>query len=195
MESQQRYRPYIVTSLVWIIILGLYVLYDRWPRPETIVIETPAPTSLPTAGQIVVQIVGAVKSPGVYHLATGARVEQAVQAAGGLLDEASETFNQAALLSDGQLIYVPLQDETPPPEASATSRPVESSPTDNGKININTASAEQLETLPGIGPALASRIIAYREAHGPFASLEEIDLVEGIGPACIQKIKDLVVVE
>jgi len=193
MESQKRYQPYIVTSLVWLIILGLYVLYDRWPRPEAIVIETPAPAPTATTGQLIVQIVGAVRTPGVYHLTPGARAEQAVQAAGGLLEDAGVTFNQAAPLSDGQLIYVPRQGETPPAEPTKGSD--ESQPVNGGPVNINTASAEELDTLPGIGPALAGRIIAYREANGPFKSIEELDLVSGIGPASIEKIRDLVILQ
>ncbi len=195
MQPLQRYRPYIVTSLVWIIILGLYVLYDRWPRPEAIVIETPAPTSVPTPRQIVIQIVGAVKTPGVYCLTSGARAEQAVLAAGGLLPEAAMTFNQAALLSDGQLIYVPREGETPPPESSPPQVSAGTAGASSGAVNINTATAEQLEALPCIGPALAQRIIDYRETNGSFRTLEELDLVKGIGPACIEQIKNLVTVE
>jgi len=195
MQTLQRYRPYIITSLVWFIILGIYVMYDRWPRPEVIVIETPVPSAAPTLGNIVVHITGAVVRPGVYQLAPGARVEQAVRAAGGFLPEADNSaINLAAPLSDGQMLRILKTGETPPPnllsERSETNPSIES-----GLLNINQATAEQLEALPGIGPTLAGRIIAYRDTYGPFHSLEEVDLVEGIGQACINKIRDLIIFE
>ncbi|MHB9033807.1 MAG: helix-hairpin-helix domain-containing protein [Anaerolineae bacterium] len=196
MESLLRYRPYIVTSLVWLIILGLYVIYDRWPRAESILIETPVPTTTPTR-EMVVHVTGAVKTPGVYHLSPDARAEEAVTAAGGLSDEAAETFNLAAPLHDGQLVYVPAAGETPPPELNLDTAPIGSDtiPSSDHPVNLNTATAAQLEALPCLGPALAERVIAYREANGPFKSLEDIDLVKGIGSACIEKIRGLVTVQ
>jgi competence protein ComEA len=193
-QSLLRYRPYIVCSLIWIIILGVYVVYDRWPRPETIVFETPAATPVPSPEPIVVHISGAVTNPGVYRLASDARVEQAVQAAGGLAPDAqAEVFNLASRISDGQMIYVPRRGETPP-AAPLFSLPQNegSSPTGSQPVNVNTASQTQLEALPCIGPALAGRIIAYREANGPFRALEDLDLVKGIGSACLADLKDLV---
>jgi len=195
MQTLQRYRPYIITSLVWVIILGVYVMYDRWPRPEAIIIESPAATAVPTPQDIIVHITGAVVKPGVYKLAPGARVMQAVDAAGGLLAEAySDTLNFAAPVSDGQMIYITRLGETPPP-AALPQLPAAGSTANNGLVNINKATASQLESLPCIGPTLAERIITYRDTVGLFKSIEEIDLVKGIGAACIEKIRDLITLE
>jgi competence protein ComEA len=135
-----------------------------------------------------VSIRGAVLSPGVYPLAPGSIVQDALQAAGGVLPQADTShLNLAAPLSDGQEVRVPLQSPTPGPGT-----PVAQLPDNGGKINLNTATRAELESLPGIGPVLAQRIIEYRDAHGPFQSVEELLNVDGIGPSLLEKIRDLV---
>jgi competence protein ComEA len=196
MRSLLRFRGYIITSLVWIIILGLYVAYDRWPRPETIVIETPSPVPSATVGPIVIHVSGAVRNPGVYQLASGARSQQAIEAAGGLLPDANpDGLNLAAYLADGQQVYVPRIGETPPrltasPKGTRTATPGAGIP-----VNLNTASIEQLEALPCFGSILAERIVTYRQANGPFHNLEEIDQIEGIGPSCIEKVRGQLIIQ
>jgi competence protein ComEA len=134
--------------------------------------------SMPSA--ISVHVAGAVRTPGVYILSDGSRVQDAIAAAGGALADADiHRLNLAALLSDGQKIYVPAQDNN---EGSGGP----------GLININTAGLIELETLPNIGPARAQKIIDYRELHGPFSSLEEITKVDTIGPKIFESIKDLI---
>jgi competence protein ComEA len=134
-----------------------------------------------------VSVDGAVAAPGVYQLPPGSIIQDALAAAGGVLPQADTSrLNPAAPLSDGQEVRVPLLPPTPAPGTTPAL------PTENGKINLNTATREELETLPGIGPVLAQRIIDYREAHGPYQSVDDLLNVEGIGPSLLGKIRDLV---
>jgi competence protein ComEA len=152
----------------------------------------------------VVHVSGAVAQPGVYELADGARVRDAVEAAGGFLPQADlQKANLAARVQDGERLQVlslpPTPLPTSPISATAafvpTSEPeqVETS-TPAGPIDINLASLEELDSLPGIGPVLASRIIAYREEHGPFSDPAAIMEVSGIGPAKYADIQNLIAV-
>ncbi len=132
-----------------------------------------------------VSVRGAVVSPGIYTLAPGSILQDALQAAGGVLPQADTSrLNLAAPLSDGQDVRVPLITPTPAPGTP------QATPPGGGKINLNTATLAELDSLPGIGPVLAQRIIDYRETHGPFQSVEELLNVEGIGPALLEKIRD-----
>ncbi len=141
-----------------------------------------------TPGQYTVYVTGAVARPEtLVALPSGSRVQDAIEAAGGATDDADlARVNLGQVLNDGDLVYVPSREgetvETPTPNHPPL-------------IHINTATAEELEQLPGIGPSLASAIVAYREEHGPFRSLEELDNVPGIGPAKLEAMRDLVVVD
>lgn len=140
--------------------------------------------------RIMVDISGAVANPGVYELREGARVCDAVEAAGGLTGEADlDALNQAQLLSDAQKIRVCTREETAQglPNGAADGA-------DDRKININRADAAQLATLSGIGESRARDIIAYREANGAFQSIEDIMKVSGIKEATFNKIKDAIAV-
>ncbi|NLS10176.1 ComEA family DNA-binding protein [Nesterenkonia sp. MY13] len=153
-------------------------------------------------GPILVHVAGGVAEPQVVELDHGARVIEAVEAAGGLTDEAAaEGINLAAEAQDGTLIYVPTSEELESgagaelPHNGAGTAPDADDGTagdDQAAININTADAQELEELPGIGPALAERIITYRQTHGDFGSVEELAAVSGIGPAIIENITDSV---
>ncbi|MBI4882541.1 MAG: ComEA family DNA-binding protein, partial [Actinobacteria bacterium] len=148
-----------------------------------------ASTTSVNAGALIVHVAGAVNAPGVYQLDAGSRVIDAVQIAGGLASTANaDGVNLAALIADGQRVYVPAVGEVPPPivtgdggVAVAASLP----------ININSASAAQLEALPGVGPATAAAIVARREQFGPFASVDALADVRGIGPAKLEAIRPL----
>ena len=153
----------------------------------------------PAAGATaVIHMIGAVKDPGVYALPLGSRVLDAVNRAGGLAkDAAPEAINLAAQIRDGEQIRIPRRGEAPPgplpdPGPSGGTGPPGAAP---GKLNVNTADQAALEELPGIGPALAGRILSFRQANGPFKNLGELDAVSGIGPAMLGNLRDLVVFE
>ena len=160
---------------------------------------TPQPAATPTPASLRVYVTGAVAKSDVYVLEPGSIVKDAIQAAGGLTVEADpERINQALELKDQQQIHVPRKDEAnpPPPIQGGQDSTVDNSnhtePTGTSLININTATPEQLDTLPGIGPAIAQRIIDYRENIGAFASIEEITQVSGIGESTFAKIRALI---
>jgi competence protein ComEA len=149
------------------------------------------------ATEVVVHVAGAVRSPGVQHLPVGSRVIDAVEAAGGALPDADlPRINLAAPLVDGQQVYVPKPGEQPPIAAgggaATSSGPPGSVP--GQLVNLNTATAEQLDTLPGVGPTTAAAIIAYRDQNGPFTSVDQLLDVRGIGEAKLEQLRDLVTV-
>jgi competence protein ComEA len=160
-----------------------------------------AETTTTEAPRIWVQVAGAVHVPGVYHLAAGSRVFEAVAAAGDFTDDADQqAVAQAALLSDGCRVYVPKVGETadgPVVTPGQSSAGITGGSTGGGSpgglVSLNSATAEQLDALPGIGPSLAQQIIAYREAQGPFTSVDQLTDVPGIGPAKLEQLRPLVV--
>ncbi|NMC35739.1 competence protein ComEA [Candidatus Beckwithbacteria bacterium] len=141
---------------------------------------------------IFIDISGAVMRPGLYQLPEGSRVGDAIASSGGILDEASVSWvqrelNLAQILSDGQKLYIPFEGE------NEASDPQVQGQSTSSKININTASAEQLESLPKIGPKTAQAIVTFREEHGNFANPEELVLVPGIGEKTFENLKDLII--
>ena len=155
------------------------------------------------SGQIVVDVDGAVAHPGLYKLPPDSRVQAALAAAGGLSPQADvHRINRAAKLHDGQKLYVLSQGESTPPLAASSGQGCEgqactsaegglsgSDPEGQGLVNINTANATQLTQLPGVGPAIAQKIIDYRTANGPFTSVDDLTKVPGIGAAKLAQIK------
>lgn len=155
------------------------------------------------SGQIVVDVDGAVAHPGLYKLPPDSRVQAALVAAGGLSPQAdAHRINRAAKLHDGQKLYVLSQGESTPPLAASSGQGCEgqgctgaeggvagSDPEGQGLVNINTANATQLTQLPGVGPAIAQKIIDYRTANGPFTSVDDLTKVPGIGAAKLAQIK------
>lgn len=145
------------------------------------------------SGKVTVYVCGAVFAPGVYELAEGSRVCDAVSEAGGVREDASEaSVNQARLLVDGEQIYIPTEEEADQ-GAFVSATPVsetKDSMHTYGKVNLNTAAREELMTLNGIGAARADEIILYREKNGPFRSIEELMLVDGIKEGIFEKLKD-----
>ncbi len=145
----------------------------------------PLRSSAATAPQLVVDVAGAVRRPGLYHLATGTRIADAVAIAGGATAKADTTLvNLAAPLADGEQVLVPARG------AAAVS---DGSPSPAAPLDLNTASAEQLDALPGVGPATAQKIVDYRQQHGPFRSVDELEGVPGIGPSKLAQLKGLVI--
>lgn len=140
---------------------------------------------------IFVYICGSVVSPGVYELSDGARVYEAIEHAGGFKEEAAqEAINQAEKVTDGQQIYIPTKEEVEAGETEVSKQWVGGDSSLSGKVNINTASKDELMTLSGIGDSRAESIIAYRESNGPFQSVEELMNVEGIKEGVFNKIRD-----
>lgn len=155
------------------------------------------------ASSVFVHVVGAVRRPGLYEVGADARIADAVAAAGGLLGNAAErALNLARLVTDGEQIVVPTQDEleaglAPAAESgpsAAAAGAVGGAQLQIVKVNVNTADASLLDTLPGVGPSTAQKIVAEREANGLFASVEDLGRVSGLGPKRIEALKDLVVV-
>ena len=140
--------------------------------------------------EIVVDLKGAIKHPGIYHLATGARLYQAIEMAGGTLEKADiRQINGAQILQDGEAVYIPsIGENNENPDNGVGSLNPNSSGT-NKKININKASEEELQNLTGIGPSKAKAIVQYREEHGAFKSVDDLKNVTGIGDKTLEKIK------
>ncbi|HEY7036736.1 MAG TPA: ComEA family DNA-binding protein [Thermomicrobiales bacterium] len=165
-------------------------LWDDRSAPP-IVIDDPRPNA-----EIVVSVEGAVATPGVYHLPGDARVESALAAAGGAAPDADlSRINPAARLHDEERLIVPAlvdgdRTSSEPVSSAAANGPAPAA----AQVNINTATAEMLDTLPGIGPVLAVRIVTYRETHGPFRSVDELAAVDGISLAMVDEIRSLVTV-
>jgi competence protein ComEA len=205
-----RYRGAIYVILLILTVAGVYALYVRAPRAEPIEIVqvTPSPVTTVTAlasqeRRIMVHVVGQVQRPGVYELSGDARVVDAVRAAGGLTAMADpEAINLADRVSDGLQVRVPALGAEPLPSltpyAGLAAQRSGSGLQVGGTgvlLNINTASAVELEALPGIGPALAERIVVYRTEHGPFGAIEDIMDVSGIGESIFGQISAQITVE
>jgi competence protein ComEA len=164
--------------LIGLLAAGLILLINGPRRGQAVELMPPPESELVT-----VHVSGGVQAPGVYELARGSRAEDAVEAAGGPVDDADlERINLARVLQDGQQLYVPLIGEG---DVEAVSFP----------ININIASVEQLGLLPGIGEVTAQAIVDYRDSEGPFDRIEDIQDVPGIGPNTFDNIKELISVE
>ena len=163
------------------------------PAPEaSLPRASDAPTSssvASTAPVVVVQAAGAVARPGLYRLPPGARVDDLVTAAGGLAADAdADRINLAAPLVDGQKVYVPRVGEPIPSDAA----PSGTSASSSQPIDLNTATAAQLDALPGVGPSTAQAIVDYRTQHGRFRSVDDLLDVRGIGAAKLEQIRPLV---
>ncbi|WP_322802297.1 ComEA family DNA-binding protein [Thermoflexus sp.] len=160
----------------------------RRPAPAPIQIvppPTPAPTLTPTPKWIQVYLTGAVRAPGVYTVPQGVRIWTLLEQAGGAQADADlEALNLAAPVADGMHLHVPRRGEPP----SAT-------PTPSARLNLNTASVEALEQLPGIGPRTAQAIVDHRLKHGPFRRLEDLLAIPGIGPATLERIRPWVTID
>lgn len=194
-----RYRPYLLMLFLFVIVLAGTIYLLRRPEPSAMVITTPTPKPTPTVASLVVDVRGAVNKPGVYTLPAGSRVQDALALAGDVLANAdTRVLNPARKLNDGEQIYVPVQGEAtpiPPTSSRSTTSRTPTPAVPAGKININTATLAELDTLPGIGATIAQRIIDYRTQNGNFQKIDDLKKVRGIGDALFAQIKDLITVE
>jgi len=148
----------------------------------------PPPLTLDVAAvDITIDVQGAVNRPGVYKLTIGSRVVDAIKAAGGVTKAGDPSdLNQARIIADGEQIYVYAKSST---SGTTTKSTVKVKPKSSGFVLVNRASAKEFEALDGIGPVLASRIVSYRKANGPFATIEDLLKVPGIGNGTLSKFK------
>lgn len=208
-EWLERQRGYVILFLISLVSVPLLVFVLRRPTPGLVEVLPPpavAATARPTTARLTVYVSGAVMRPDVYTLPAESRVADAVDAAGGFAGDSLEGgINLAQRITDGQQIHVPRQGEAPAtPVATPVTEAIRGQPVSaqsaalapSGQlININTASASQLEALPGIGPVLARRIVEYRETRGRFESPEELVQVDGIGDVRFGKIQGLITID
>jgi competence protein ComEA len=183
----------LISFLCGVLTAGVILLIALPPRGQAVPLE-PAPTTPP----LTIYITGGINQPGVYTLPPDSRLKDAVQAASGASPSADmSAVNLAALLHDGEHLAIPLLGPPTPTDAvgkssgspNATPSPAYSA---EKPLNINSASQAELENLPGLGPTRASAIVAYRDAHGPFARIEDIQNVPGIGPTTFEHLKTLI---
>ena len=181
-------RQAIVVALALAVVV---LLAARWAGGGTgggVPAAEPVPvrTAAPSRPKLVVDVTGAVRRPGLYRFPDGARVADALQRAGGATPKANlPAINLAAPLVDGQQVLVPRRE---PVGAS----PAATGAAATGPVSLSSATLEQLDSLPGIGPVTAQKIIDYRTAHGAFRSVEDLDAVPGIGSGRIEQLKGLV---
>jgi competence protein ComEA len=160
--------------------------------PPTLPPPAFATTTAPPA-RVVVDVVGAVRRPGLYRLEQGARVADAVARAGGSTRKADLSLvNLAALVSDGEQVVVPRRGAAPSGAGAAAGGASGIAGIPTGPVHLNSATLEQLDALPGVGPVTAQKILDYRQKHGAFTSVDELDAVSGIGPARLDQLRDLV---
>ena len=185
-------RRVLVAALVLVFALavgGRLLLHSdvrtRVPPP----VRVAADARKTQVSRLYVDVVGAVRRPGLYRLPQGSRVASAVARAGGATAAAQlELVNLAAPLADGEQVVVPQRGAA----AVAAGGAGAAGPTPAGPVHLNTATLEQLDALPGIGAVTAQKILNYRREHGAFGSVDELDAVPGIGPARLEQLRDLV---
>jgi len=206
MNGLKGLRGYIGLSLVWVAVLGAAIFFVRRPSSEPIEILPPptvaptvAPSATPTPGPLRIDVAGAVASPGIYTLPRGSLVADAVAAAGGAASDADlDRINKAMPLQDSMQVFVPRVAQpiptviNPPASAAPATAPGRSGQAAvlDKPVNLNTATLDELDTLPGVGPATARLIVEGR----PYGAVEDLLRVKGIGPATFDKLKDLVTV-
>jgi competence protein ComEA len=182
-----RFQRWAVVALVLLLCAGAGIAYKH-SRPGPVNVSSGGAAAATRERFLTVHVAGAVANPGLYKLGEGTRVADALARAGGPTpDAALDDMNLAGKLQDGQKVMVPRT----PAQQTMGATPA-ALPSGHGLINVNTATAEQLDSLPGVGPSLAQKIILYRTKNGPFSSLDDLDNVGGIGPAKLDSLKDSV---
>jgi competence protein ComEA len=192
--SRRRALAYACALLVLLVVAGRFLVVGgktarepaQAPGGSLEVSVEPAPER-----RLVVHVVGAVLRPGLYRVKEGSRVDDAIRRAGGPKPKAAlELVNLAAPVADGQQVVVPARGAAGP--AAGPGSVEAGGPSPGARVRLNSATLEDLDALPGIGPVTAQKIIDYRTEHGAFSSVEELDAVPGIGPARLAQLKELV---
>lgn len=186
-----RIQGVLIGGLVAVLLASLtFVLLDRRAPPDIAIQADAFP-------DIVVEVSGAVATPGVYELPGASRLQQAIDRAGGLSPDADvSSLNLAGRIGDGEKIVIPsLGMEAPVPVKESGTPGSGASSAIGSRIDLNTASAADLDTLPGVGPVIAERIIDYRETNGSFSSVDELAEIDGISPAMVDELRPLVTVD
>lgn len=201
LELRARETIALAVLAVAVIAGATFAFVRARPKPEPAAVAPPvavlasASASASAPASLIVHVAGAVTRPGIYTLAAGSRVADALTAAGGATPGADvNAINLARPLADGERVWIPRKGETPPPDPGGGGGSGGGGGATGGKVNINTASATELETLPGIGPALAERIVEYRNQHGPFRTVRDLMKVTGIGEKKFAALEDYVTV-
>jgi competence protein ComEA len=186
---QRRIGALVLLCLVALVLGWRHLGAHAAAAPLVVAPITPRATSVrATARLLVVDVAGAVRRPGLYRLSQGARVADAITRAGGLTQRAERTaVNLAAPIADGEQVLVATRGS--PAGGTTGSDPGATA----GPVSLSSATAEQLDTLPGVGPVTAQKIVDYRQAHGPFSSVDGLDAIPGIGPAKLAELRPLVV--
>jgi competence protein ComEA len=181
----RNFKSYLAGFLAGLLSTGLLLIFISGPRGQPIQLQPP-----PTSGPILVYVSGAVAHPGVYEMPADAVIQHAIETAGGPIEGAVlDIINLAAQLKSGQQIYVPHEND----QSDTTSVIIPDAILATGElININAATAPELESLPGIGPSIALKIVEFRESNGPFLEIDDLLQVSGIGPAKLEQIRDLI---
>jgi competence protein ComEA len=182
----------VCAALVVLALLGQRLAHaGAASEPEVAAVPLERVAEAPARSLLVVHVVGEVRRPGLYRLRDGARIADAVHRAGGALRDADlAAVNLAAPLVDGVQILVPARAVAPSGSPAGSGGGATGAAT--GAVSLSSATLEELDQLPGVGPVTAQKIVDYRTEHGPFASVDELDAVPGIGPTRIEQLRELV---
>lgn len=183
-------RRVLVAAVVLVLVLALGGRFLLRPKPAVVPppVRVAAPSRAMPSSKLYVYVVGAVRRPGLYRVADGARVADAVARAGGTTRKAQlELLNLAARVADGEQIVVPRRGAAGGAIGAAAGS---AGAATSGPVHLNTATLEQLDSLPGVGPVTAQKILDYRQQHGSFSSVDDLDAIPGIGPARLAQLRE-----
>ncbi len=193
-RDPRRLLPWAAGAVLLVALAAFYIARSRAPDAAAAPVATIALSGQDGSGgggRVVVDVAGAVRHPGVYRLAGGSRVEDALHRAGGATRRADLTqINRAAKLEDGRQVLVPVRASAATTSGSAAPAAAAPVATPSVPINLNTATLEQLDQLDGVGPATAQKILDFRTAHGGFGSVDELDQIPGIGEKRLAALRD-----
>jgi competence protein ComEA len=189
-ERYRLFRPFVLAltmAVTFVLTIAVDLVINRHSRSEIAILNDPRTAA------IAVEIRGAVQQPGLYRFTGDARIADLIDAAGGVLPTADmEQVNLARRLEDASVVVIPERGAATPVVALATPTGANTPLGIGGRMNVNVASEPELESLPGIGPVLAQRIIDYRTAHGPFRTVDDLAMVDGISANLVDDLRTLI---